>query len=416
MRVVHWSWADGGLGSANAAYRIHNELRCQNVESRMVVSRKWSNDKDVYRQCVTSSAIELKIPAYLDALPLKFHREVIGSYTTLGWFGRNPMVITKRLRPDIINLHWLGLGFVNIQRLAEIKTPVVWRLADEWAINGFMHYGSISQLVEDPRVNSLSLRYLRSLDQKVYNQKLKAYRRINDLAIVTPSRWLYEKARLSEMFMGKRVEYIATGHDLSVFKPRDYLASRKLLGIDPSKKVILLAGMDLGDPRKGLDLLVDAIARVQMEDILLVTVGDCPAIGENIEHLPLGIVSNKEWLSTIYSVANVFVAPSREDNLPNTLIEAMACGVPSVAFDIGGMPDLISNGVTGYIAEPFKKESLSKCISWVLAQDRFDEVWRRMSWNCRYAALESFDIVKQTRKFITLYEELLEERSKISPI
>ena len=218
------------------------------------------------------------------------------------------------------------------------------------------------------------------------------------------------------MFMGKRVEYIATGHDLSVFKPRDYLASRKLLGIDPSKKVILLAGMDLGDPRKGLDLLVDAIARVQMEDILLVTVGDCPAVGKHIEHLPLGIVSNKEWLSTIYSVANVFVAPSREDNLPNTLIEAMACGVPSVAFDIGGMPDLISNGVTGYIAEPFKKESLSKCISWVLAQDRFDEVWRRMSWNCRYAALESFDIVKQTRKYITLYEELLEERSKISPI
>ena len=162
------------------------------------------------------------------------------------------------------------------------------------------------------------------------------------------------------------------GLDLDVFRPHDREAARKAFGIRADDRVILFVSDSLHNRRKGLDLLLSAIESIEEKaDVVLASVGSgvTPEIG-GIRPLHLGRVDSDYLLSIIYSIADVFVIPSREEQLGQTAIEATACGCPVVGFAVGGVPDIIEEGRTGFLAAPFDIRQLRDAIEAAIAQPR----------------------------------------------
>lgn len=174
-------------------------------------------------------------------------------------------------------------------------------------------------------------------------------------------------------------------------------------------------GMD--DPRKGSDLLRNAVALItarQYGDVELMLYGQEQPLGESTWTCPvhlLGVVRDDRFLALAYSAADVMVVPSRQDNLPSTTVEAQACGLPVVAFDIGGLADIVAHRETGWLANAFDIEDLAEGILWVLSdKDRRDKLSRQ----AREKAVERFSPDVIAEKYVRVYEEVLSSKANIS--
>jgi len=188
-----------------------------------------------------------------------------------------------------------------------------------------------------------------------------------DITLVTPSRWQAEMARQSSLFASRRIEVIPNGLDTEVLKSMPRPVARARLGIPSDKPVVLFGAQAMMDPRKGGDLLREALRCFERSCTLLVF-GKGQFIIEQSSHITvhqLGSFTDDLTLASVYSVADVFVCPSREDNLPNTVAEALACGTPCAAFAVNGLPDMIQHRKNGWLAKPFDSADLAEGIRWL---------------------------------------------------
>jgi glycosyltransferase involved in cell wall biosynthesis len=311
----------------------------------------------------------------------------------------------------VINLHWVCNGFLKVETLKKLNRPLVWTLHDMWPMTGGCHYSAGCDryqqqcghcpVLQSDRAKDLSFEILR--------RKARAWNGL-DLTVVAPSQWLANCAQASALFRDCRIEVIANGIDTSLFRPGFKQAARALLNLPSDKKLLLfVAGSTTGDPRKGFRYLVEALDWLQMDG------GDrdfeLAILGEDAPDTPLplpfkthylGRFSDEAALALVYNAADVFVAPSVEDNLPNTVVEALACGTPCVAFDIGGMPDMVDHLSNGYLAEPFEIKDLAKGIAWALSAEPSVNLGERS----RQKAEQAFDSQTQAAKVLALYQSL----------
>ena len=215
------------------------------------------------------------------------------------------------------------------------------------------------------------------LNRQVWEAKRRAWAR-QRFTIVSPSRWLAACAQQSVLFTDAAVHVIPNPLDtVNTWRPIPRDVARVALRLPLDKKLIL-TGADGGliNPYKGGDLLRISLARVvtrQSGDVELIIYGQGePATGETWPcpvHW-LGVVRDDRVLALAYSAADVMVVPSRQDNLPNTAVEAQACGTPVVAFDIGGLPDIVIHRESGWLAKPFDTEDMAKGVLWVLGDSK----------------------------------------------
>jgi glycosyltransferase involved in cell wall biosynthesis len=235
-------------------------------------------------------------------------------------------------------------------------------------------------------------------------RKARVYGRI-DLTIVSPSSWLARLARESSLLGGRRVEVIPNGLDTEIFKPIDRVVARHSLNLPTDGPVVLFGARWLADPRKGGDLLYEALGRFGAPCTLLTFgEGNLPACNlPNVTLRSLGALDDERAMAMVYSAADVFAAPSREDNLPNTVAEALACGTPCVAFDVGGLSDLIVHGKNGYLAARTDPGLLLEAIRFVI--DHPNPGSLRAYARERAVKKYSRDVV--TRQYVGLYEELI---------
>jgi glycosyltransferase involved in cell wall biosynthesis len=227
-----------------------------------------------------------------------------------------------------------------------------------------------------------------------------------DLTVVTPSQWLGDMASKSSLFAGRRIEVIPNGLDTDSFKPIDRCVARDYLGVSNDNPVILFGSHWLPDPRKGGDLLCKALA-IFGKPCTLLTFGEGAlqlAEAPMVTLRSLGSLSDNASLALAYSAADVFVCPSREDNLPNTVAEALACGTPCAAFDINGLPDMIEHKKTGWLARAFDPADLSEGIKWIVNHP--DPLQLRSE--ARRKALADYSIAAMANRYAKLYEEILE--------
>jgi glycosyltransferase involved in cell wall biosynthesis len=224
------------------------------------------------------------------------------------------------------------------------------------------------------------------------------------IVIVTPSNWLAAKARESQLFRSMEVVVIPNGIDTNKFKPKTQKANQNQGKKNSEISVLLCGAQNLKDSRKGYDLFIQAIEMVDFE-CLLVTFGPKPdwiINNPKVKQQHLGILHSEDQLIDAYRMADVFICPSREDNLPNTVLEAMACGTPCVGFNTGGLSDLVDHKVNGWLAEPFDTRSLIAGVEWVLNNSNTQEPQTQ----ARNKIVDRFEIRNTSKQYCQLYEDV----------
>ena len=262
----------------------------------------------------------------------------------------------------------------------------MWTLHDQWAFCGAEHYTSPPLPGEtassDERFADGYSPASRpahesgpDLNRRTWLRKRRAWRR--PIHVVCPSHWLADCARRSTLMGDWPITVIPYPIDLTVWAPCEQAQARALLGLPADPPLVLFGAMGGGaDPRKGADLLLDALQRLRsqvagtpLQQLELVVFGQSrpaepPDLGFPIHYS--GHLHDDISLRLLYVAADVFVISSRQDNLPNTGLEAHACGTPVVAFASGGLVDIVDPQITGALAEPFDPHSLAVAIRWVL--------------------------------------------------
>lgn len=211
--------------------------------------------------------------------------------------------------------------------------------------------------------------------RRIWINKMDAWRDVR-LVGVAPSNWLAEKARASSLFSGRHIEVIPNGIDIDRYTPGDRMEARRQLGLPENRHLILYgANHAFSDANKGLDLLLAALHHLSLksrQNTELIIFGedfDCSASDCILPVRNLGEIKNEEQMVLLYRAGDIFVAPSRQENLPNMVMESMACGTPCAAFSIGGIPDLISHGESGYLAQAYVVEDLARGLDLMLSNE-----------------------------------------------
>lgn len=413
MKVLIVSTSDIDGGAARAAYRLHRSLLQKNIESQMLVQYKSSDDFTVTP--LTQSKIKMgigRLRAILDGIPVKFYKrrsKTLFSTSLLGF--SNFIDKINEINPDIVHLHWVCGGMINIKHLSSIKAPIVWNCQDMWPLTGGCHYDEECKGYEKKCGNCVVLKSnnKNDLSRFVFNNKLRSYNKISSLTIVGVSQWIAGCAKESGLFAKREIVNIPNCFDTDLFKPIDSNFSKRLFGIPQDKKIILFGAMNsLGDPRKGAIELFSAINRLDIENTVLVIAGSSkPKIDLNLKYETYFIspIKDEILLPIMYNVADVMIVPSLQENLANSILESLSCGIPVVAFDIGGNKDMIEHKRNGYLANRFDSQDMADGIKWVLEGGDY----KNLSKYSREKVMNEFDQKVVSKKYIELYEDILGE-------
>jgi glycosyltransferase involved in cell wall biosynthesis len=420
VKVLHLNTYAGNGGAGKACARLSEALKKQGVESEVAVnflfrSNPGVNDlsKGFFLKWLTAAGIiteRLANKVFVKSLPIPF---------SIPLWGKN---ISKRelLRSaDLIHIHWINHAFLrpsDIQKLAELNKPLVWTFHDSNSFTGGCHVRYSCDHYHEECGNCPVLRnsHPNDLSHRIWKKKNRAYGDI-PFTIIAPSRWMAESVAKSKLLHDKRTINIPNTLNTEIFKPLDKSESRKMLGLSP-EKFILLSGfmpsrMDL---HKGTFYLIEALEifarehNTELENIELVIFGNRDSI--SVPHFPvntkfLGTISSEERLAMCYSAADVFMAPSLEDNLPYTVMESLACGTPVVAFTTGGIPDMVEHTANGYLAEYRSSADLAAGINWVFTHPEKDS----LRLNSRKLMIDNFSPVEVAKRHVELYHSLLED-------
>ena len=413
MKILHVNSSDTYGGAARAAYRLHYSLRNTGIDSCMMVQEKATTDDAVIGPGGLVTKSLARVRPYAEAYAFRYlgsGAKIVFSPSWLGMPGVSRGIATQN--PDIVHLHWISGGMLRAVDLPAIRQPIVWTLHDMWPFTGGCHYTGGCQRYMQQCGNCPHLNRSGEHDtsRKLHRRKQEGWASLR-MTIVTPSRWMAERARESSLFAGRRIEIIANGLDLGRFSPGDQMLARASLDLPQDKDLLLFGAINAtSDQRKGFDLLFTALQKLDIkyrENTQLVVFGSAKQRKLVEFGLPvhyMGKIHEDERLATIYRAVDAMVVPSREDNLPNTAVEAIACGTPVVGFDIGGMPDIVNHQQNGYLAAAEDTAELAKGIEWMLA----DKTRRdRLAEQARVKARDCFDEAATAAQYRSLYQSLL---------
>ncbi len=374
LNIVLLSYHNQNGGAGIACGRLAEALRKAGHQVSYLVQEKSGNDSSIeltnspWRKALNWIRFILERLAYL---PFEKNKEVRFLFNP-GKFGQDLSQHPLIQQADIIHLHWVNFGMLSIQNIKQLLAtgkPVYWTLHDMWAFTGGCHHsgeclnfqascGNCQEFLKNPAANDFS--------NQIWNEKFKAFQQPN-LHIITCSDWLKERATSSSILKNLPIQSIPNAIDTSFFKPADKQNAKRILGLDPSKKYILFVAMRVNAPKKGFSYLEKALQGLDPSTTELIVVGNAQYLPElQLKAHIMGHISSPEKMIQIYQAADVFVTPSLEENLPNTLMEALACGTPCVGFAIGGIPEMIDHEVNGYVAKYQSSEDLAKGLGWTL--------------------------------------------------
>jgi glycosyltransferase involved in cell wall biosynthesis len=218
------------------------------------------------------------------------------------------------------------------------------------------------------------------------------------------------EARRSSLFSDVQVEVIPYGINCTDFRPRDTEGVSTALGIPPNHKIVLFLASSTERTRKGFDLFAEAVEAIRGENVSFISVGGGePELAEHVDHVHLGTVESDVLLSVLYSVADLFVIPSRQDNLPNTVLESMACGTPVIGFETGGIPDMVRPNETGWLVEKENVRQLRQAIQTGLIDD---DGRRQKGKTCRNVVEGEYALDVQASAYRSVYDDMLQHRSE----
>jgi len=409
---------DGGAGKAS--FRLHKGLLSIGEESKYLVKEIDSEIPTVYK--IPGDKRYDKIFAkdhIINKYYLYFNRTSLSNtYFSFSYPGYDLAGFPLVRNADILNLHWVEdfLSTMSLHNIFSLGKPVVWTLHDQRPFTGGCHYSAgclgyedfcltCPQLSDDPY----------NLPHAMLADKVDLFKEAF-LTIATPSRWLAESVRRSRLFRNTRIEIIPNSVETDIFSPVGKAFSKRNAGIEPDVTTIMFGACDAKENRKGFKGLLNAIdycladerfrSLVDRKKVMIISVGEADTAikGLNIPLMAKGYIDSDDEMAAAFNMADIFVLPSLEDNLPNTMLEAMACGTPIISFKVGGMPDVIVDNENGKLVERGDERSLGKAILELL----FDpEKREKLGKNASRLMRERFNLGDQARSYRDLYEDLL---------
>ncbi len=423
MRVLHIATS---VVEQSASFRIHKAVAGAGIESFVyVLGSSLGNPRVICSQKRTffkSIPIKLKkkILPLIERSAIKAFSYTTGTPVSLGLVSAFDRALVEKINPDIVHLHWICAGFLSVKDVMWLsqRYPLVWTLHDSWAFTGGCHIPFECKKYSDQCQVCPQLKSKNGIDlaDKVFSLKKKYYCSAK-FHIVTPSRWLEDCVQKSKILYGKPVHVVPNPLNVKRFNVKDKSFVRDTLGFSPEKKYILFGAMNsTSDENKGFRFVHEAMQlfsqRWKGVPVEIVIFGsDKPDDAPNFK-LPvhyMGRLHDDISLSLLYSVADVMIVPSKSENFPNTVLEAMGCGTPCVAFRIGGIPEQITHLENGYLAEPYDSSDLANGIEYVLSDDAR---WKKLSCNARDKVAVNYreDVIAE--QYIKLYKEIIEECGK----
>ena len=415
MRVLIVNTAERTGGAAIAANRLLHALNHNGVEARMLVRDRKTDASEVVNippswRLKAKFLWERGIIWLANGLSKKgiFQVDIANTGTDIT---RMP----EFQQADVIHLHWVNQGFLslgNLERILASGKPVVVTLHDQWYFTGICHYSSDCEKYRTQCQHCPMLKGQRmDLAQRVFDRKQAMYEGRN-LTFVGCSRWMADMARQSRLTQGHTVTNIPNAIDADVFKPMDKAAARQRHHLPADKKLILFGAQRITDERKGFRFLTEACEHIAMHHPTLpkqlgvvVLGGDAQSVKEALP-LPVYTVnylSNEKEIAKLYNAADLFVTPSLQDNLPNTIVEAMACGTPCVGFNVGGIPEMIHHQQDGYVADYCDSLDFAQGIAWCLNEQR----QAALGAAARATSLATYGETAVAQRYQAIYQQAL---------
>jgi len=424
MKILHINTVENAGGAGRAAYRLHQGLLRLGHESSMFVLDKKSDDSTVMafiaskklirriRRRLLQECLDKTVSRYRKSRPVGYEEFSVERTA----FGAD--MLSQLPTFDLVNLHWIS-GFLDFKSFFEEvakKVPIIWTLHDMNPFTGGCHYDNNCGKHTDscgacPQLGSTSNR---DLSRVVWRRKYNIYKQINpeNFHIVAPSRWLGIEAQKSTLFKRFSVTTIPYGLDTMIFSPQDKQIVRAALDIPKNARVVLFIAGSLNNRRKGYEFLFKALNDLHnLQNVILVALGVGQSkISSKLAFRHEGFVENDRLLTLFYNAADIFVIPSMQDNLPNTVLESIACGTPVIGFDIGGIPDMVRNGVNGALVPPGDVKALKRAIVRYLKDT---SQLNKLAIKCRQIAEEEYPLQLQAERYANVYSRLLDNQIDI---
>ncbi len=389
LRVLHLSTYAGGGGAGRAAAALNEALQKAGVDSRLV----------------SAHGTRFKTARAADRALWRLQRSSTETWRSPARFGSLSASEINASSADVVNLHWVTDGFLSIEEIGKINKPLVMSMYDMWPFCGSEHYG-VDEV--DARWRTGYTQANRpvgetgwDIDRNTWERKERHWSRFH---LVPASSWLTAATEASRLMGEWPVTQIPHAIDPHVFYPIDKAVAREALGLEANRPTVgFIASAGVGDKRKGFDLLAEAMRKVRLEfpRVQILIVGPSPHPDElprGLKFAPIGPVHGDKTLAAAYSAADVLAVPSRQDNMPLTAMEAHMCARPVVAYNTGGLSDIIDHETTGYLAVPYLNDDLARGLVFALydslesgqlgqtARQRAIDLWGFASIHDRYLA------------------------------
>lgn len=396
MNILQISTSDMVGGAARVGWTLNKELKREGHTTSMFVKEKKSQSNNVFE------------------IPKRFWERKLANLlaTDVDFFNSDYILKTKEYeKADIIQCHNLHGYYFSLQTLIKMsyEKPVVWTLHDMWAVtphcahafdrplkNGFYECPNLETYEAISWHNEI---YLKWRKQSIYKKTA--------LNIVTPSLWL--KNKITGTVLGnKKITLIANGIDQEFFQKKEKIKVRRKLSLPVNKQIVFISSPG-GDrnPWKGWLFANQVIRNFEKSpEILFVAIGNTQLDGFSKSNLKvIDYVVDPDQMVDYYNASDIFLLTSVAENFPLTVLEAMAVGLPVVAFDVGGVSEQIVHKRTGYLANYKNVSDLISGINYVLHLS-FPER-EKMSVFARQKCKKEFSSTLMAKRYINLYKQLL---------
>lgn len=422
LKIVHLNTYDGNGGAGRACLRLSDALNAADCTSNVLVFYKFGNNPKISN---LSQNLFSKIRAVFNILGERYLSRFVTKKSartpfSLQWFGKSVLKNLLVKEADIIHIHWINHGFLSprfLAQLDELDKPIVWTFHDSNAFTGGCHVRYSCENYHKQCGNCPLLKFAgeKDLSHRNWLRKQKTYTNLN-FHIIAPSKWMAASVKHSSLLGLRNISVIPNTIEIAVFKPYVKAEAKKILKINPQKFVILSGFMpSKNDKHKGTPYLLEALRElasrpeIDNNQIELVIFGNKDQ--QNVPEFPfkttfLGTINKDEHLAKCYAAADVFVTPSLEDNLPNTVMESLACATPVVAFETGGIPDMVKHLQNGYLAKYKSVTDLADGIEWLYLTEDKEEIQKE----ARRTILKEFAPEVIAHQHLTLYQHLIAEQ------
>ena len=418
MKVTLINTSDAGGGAPAASARLLNALRQNGVDTQMLVQYKKTGNSAVTGIVKdTASKLKAKYTFLAERIPfILFDEEDKTVRFAFSTANAGTSIVDHLLikEADVLHLHWTNSGFLSITDLTELINtgkPIVWTMHDMWTFTGGCHYSGACTRFEQECGNCPFLRDPdpNDLSHKDWKRKKTMYTAAKNLTFVGCSQWLTSVAKQSSLTGRFIMRAIPNPINVEVFSPQDKIFARAKHGVSAGAKVILFGAANINDRRKGITYLVEALHLLKEdspENVEIVIFGKNRHF--DVTTLPfavhqLNIIKDEAQLAEVYSMADVFVTTSLEDNLPNMVMEAMACGTPVVAFNTGGITEMVDHMQNGYLVPLGSAQGIANGIAAIMAADHV-----LLAQNARQKVLDNYTNKRVAEQYIQLYNSILQ--------